>query len=84
MARSSMFSIPLVRELALVLVVKLIIIFTLKLTFFSDPVDMGNAERVMSRQLGLSSESEVGSGIRGQNPLPADSELNLKMEYHHD
>ena len=71
--RRPLFSIPLVRELAMVLLVKLVIIFVLKHAYFSEPVDMTDAESVISRQLGILPENASAT------PLYSDS-LLLKSE----
>jgi len=49
-----LFSIPLVRELTAVLIIKLILIFSIKSVFFSDPVDMSNPQESVSQKFGLS------------------------------
>ena len=54
--RSSIFGIPLVRELAWVLVIKLVVIFVIKWQFFSDPVDMSEPTSVISEQLGITAQ----------------------------
>lgn len=48
-----LFSIPLIRELTLVLVIKLVVIFAIKQAYFSEPLDMTQAETVIARQLGV-------------------------------
>lgn len=54
----SMFKIPLVREITLVLVIKLAVVFLIKWSFFSDPVDMENGPDVMTQHLGVDFVSE--------------------------
>lgn len=48
MPSNSMWKIPLVRELAVVLAIKLVVIFTIKYLYFSDPVEV-DAERLFDR-----------------------------------
>lgn len=64
--RKPLFSIPLIRELTLVLIIKLVIIFTIKSLYFSDPVDISDPDLSISRQFGLESVS----------PEPASSEVS--------
>lgn len=54
MAKKSLFSVPLVRELMVVLLIKLVLIFTIRIFWFSDPVDMTNPQDAVSQQFGLS------------------------------
>ncbi|MCD8523001.1 MAG: hypothetical protein LRY66_00835 [Saccharospirillaceae bacterium] len=54
MAKKSVFSIPLVRELTVVLLIKLMLVFTIKVIWFSEPVDMTNPQDAVSQQFGLS------------------------------
>ncbi|MCB2388100.1 MULTISPECIES: cytochrome oxidase putative small subunit CydP [Thalassolituus] len=54
MAKKSLFSVPLVRELMVVLLIKLVLIFAIRIFWFSDPVDMTNPQDAVSQQLGLS------------------------------
>lgn len=49
----SIFSIPLAREIAIVLLLKIIVLLAIKWAFFSDPVDMAEPQNNISRQLGL-------------------------------
>ena len=51
--RRSLFSRPLIRELAAVLVIKLALIFAIKTVFFSDPVDMSDPQDAITQQFGL-------------------------------
>ena len=51
--KRSLFSFPLVRELSVVLVIKLALIFVIKSAFFSDPVDMSDPQDAVSQQFGL-------------------------------
>ncbi|AZZ94269.1 MULTISPECIES: cytochrome oxidase putative small subunit CydP [unclassified Hahella] len=51
--RKSIFSIPLVRELSLFLLLKLILIFAIKAAYFSDPVDLSHPEESISKQFGV-------------------------------
>jgi hypothetical protein len=55
--RKPLFSIPLVRELTLVLIIKLVVIFTIKSLYFSDPINISSPELSISRQFGLESVS---------------------------
>ncbi|WP_430461247.1 cytochrome oxidase putative small subunit CydP [Thalassolituus sp. LLYu03] len=59
--RRSVFSIPLVRELAAVLVIKLALIFVIKALFFSDPVELTDPQDAVAQQLGLSSQTSFQS-----------------------
>ncbi|MCT7360019.1 MAG: hypothetical protein COB09_13840 [Thalassobium sp.] len=54
MAKKSLFSVPLVRELMVVLVIKLMLIFAIKIIWFSEPVDMTNPQDAVSQQFGFS------------------------------
>ncbi|MAY14171.1 MULTISPECIES: cytochrome oxidase putative small subunit CydP [unclassified Thalassolituus] len=54
MAKKSLFSVPLVRELMVVLLIKLVLIFAIRIFWFSDPVDMTNPQDAVSQQFGLS------------------------------
>lgn len=49
----SVFSIPLVREITVVLLVKLVVIFFIKWQFFSDPVDLTQADNSVEQHMGL-------------------------------
>ena len=49
----SIFKIPLVREIAIVLVIKLVVIFAIKWQFFSDPVDLTQANNSVEQRMGL-------------------------------
>lgn len=55
-----LFRIPLVRELALVLFIKLMLIFLIRFLFFSDPVRLDEPDQDIARQWGMSL-SETGS-----------------------
>jgi len=57
-SEQSIFKIPLVREITLVLVMKLAVVFLIKWSFFSDPVDMDNAPDVISQHFGMDAVSE--------------------------
>jgi len=48
MRNDSMWKIPLVRELAVVLVIKLAVLFTIKSLYFSDPVKV-DADKLLNR-----------------------------------
>tara|TARA_B100001063_G_C16284494_1_gene320758 strand:+ start:193 stop:411 length:219 start_codon:yes stop_codon:yes gene_type:complete len=54
----SIFKIPLIREITLVLVIKLVLVFVIKWSFFSDPVDMQNPQEVLDKHIGVESLSE--------------------------
>jgi hypothetical protein len=49
----SIFKIPLVREITVVLLIKLAVIFVIKWQFFSDPVDLTQANNSVEQQMGL-------------------------------
>ncbi|MFY0640752.1 MAG: hypothetical protein JXR16_06870 [Bermanella sp.] len=49
----SIFKIPLVREITIVLLIKLVVIFAIKWQFFSDPVDLTQANNSVEQQMGL-------------------------------
>lgn len=49
----SIFKIPLVREITIVLLIKLVVIFAIKWQFFSDPVDLTQANTSIEAQMGL-------------------------------
>jgi len=49
----SIFTIPLVREITLVLLIKLALVMAIKWQFFSDPVDMSEPNKVMEQHMGL-------------------------------
>jgi hypothetical protein len=49
----SIFKIPLVREITVVLLIKLAVIFAIKWQFFSDPVDLTQASNSVEAQMGL-------------------------------
>ena len=51
--QSSIFQIPLIREITIVLVIKLALVFVIKWSFFSEPVDMTNAQTVLNQHLGV-------------------------------
>ena len=51
--RVAVFSIPLVRELSAVLLLKLVVILGIKALWFSEPVDMSQAEAAITNKLGL-------------------------------
>ncbi|WNO10770.1 cytochrome oxidase putative small subunit CydP [Teredinibacter sp. KSP-S5-2] len=60
-AQSSIFAIPLVREISLVLIVKLIAIVVIRWLFFSQPVDLGNSEQGIDQHFGLGEQSPVSA-----------------------
>ena len=49
----SIFSIPLVREITIVLILKLVVIFSIKAMFFSSPVDLKESETSVESHFGL-------------------------------
>jgi len=51
--QKSIFTIPLIREVTVVLVIKLAIIFWIKHEFFSNPVDLTQAETSVESHMGL-------------------------------
>ncbi|WP_283788519.1 cytochrome oxidase putative small subunit CydP [Bermanella sp. WJH001] len=51
--QQSIFKIPLVREITLVLLIKLVVIFMIKWQFFSDPVDLTQANNSVEQHMGL-------------------------------
>ncbi|MFK4753176.1 hypothetical protein [Oceanobacter antarcticus] len=53
---SSLWSKPIVRDLALILVLKLALIFTLRALFFSQPVDLSDPQAALLQQLGNGEE----------------------------
>ncbi len=57
MAKKSLFSVPLVRELMVVLLIKLVLIFAIRIVWFSDPVDMTNPQDAVAQQFGLSTNT---------------------------
>ncbi|GAB2190806.1 cytochrome oxidase putative small subunit CydP [Sessilibacter sp. MAH2] len=59
MFKNSWLTQPLVKELAVVLVIKLVVIFAIKWMFFSDPVDVKSQELGIESHLGIDkSESQ--------------------------
>ena len=50
----SIFKIPLIREITVVLIIKLILIFFIKWQFFSDPVDLTQPSNSVEQHMGLS------------------------------
>jgi len=49
----SIFTIPLIREITVVLLIKLAVIFWIKHEFFSNPVDLTQAETSVESHMGL-------------------------------
>tara|TARA_Y100001949_G_C15974614_1_gene325499 strand:+ start:1479 stop:1730 length:252 start_codon:yes stop_codon:yes gene_type:complete len=49
----SLFQIPLIRELIIVLLIKLVLIFAIRFTFFSDPVELNDPHTDIAQQLGV-------------------------------
>lgn len=56
--RQSVFRIPLVREITVVLLIKLAVIFVIKWQFFSDPVDITQADSTVEQHMGLSNSKK--------------------------
>lgn len=52
-----MFKIPLIRELGIVLLVKLIVIFSIKAAFFSNPVDLTHPDLLLEKHMGLATQT---------------------------
>jgi hypothetical protein len=55
------FSIPLIREITLVLIIKIIIIFTIKYFYFSDPVVFNEAHlfgEITSQEISLQNHNK--------------------------
>ena len=63
----SLLQIPLVRELAFVLVLKLVLILSIRAVFFSDPVALDEPHTDIARQLGVCTSDADCSGA---NPVP--------------
>ena len=57
-SEQSIFKIPLIREITVVLVIKLALVFFIKWNFFSEPVDMHDAPKVLTQHFGVDSRSE--------------------------
>lgn len=51
--RSSLFSIPLLREISFALLIKLIAIAVIAWAFFSDPLDLNNPSTSVEQHFGL-------------------------------
>lgn len=56
---TSIFQIPLVREITIVLLIKLVVIFIIKWQFFSDPVDLTQENNSVEQHMGLSSSKNT-------------------------
>lgn len=64
-------TLPLVKELIVVLVVKLAVIFWIKTTYFSDPVDIRDAEQGIEARFGIAQKTdsqEASSVLMHSNP----------------
>jgi hypothetical protein len=57
-SEQKIFNIPLVRELTVVLVIKLLVVFLIKWSFFSDPIDMQDGSNVMTQHFGVENVPE--------------------------
>jgi len=55
----SMFSIPLVREITFVLLIKLAVIMVIKWQFFSEPVDMSEPKKILEQHMGLTKKTSA-------------------------
>ena len=57
-SEQSIFRIPLVREITLVLVIKLALVLLIKWSFFADPVVLDDGSDVISQHFGMDAVSE--------------------------
>lgn len=76
-----LFRIPLIRELALVLFIKLMLIVLIRTLFFSDPVRLEEPEQDIARQLGISFPETANNASRA---LPESVTIASQQEDHHD
>lgn len=69
LSKQSIFRIPLVREIAIILVIKLVVIFTIKHFFFSNPVDMSNPEQKLMQKFGIAQPDLAPQNIKYLNDM---------------
>lgn len=69
LSKQSIFRIPLVREIAIILVIKLIVIFSIKHCFFSNPVDMSNPEQKLMQKFGMAQPSSAQHNTQNLNDM---------------
>lgn len=83
LTRKPLFQIPLIRELILVLLIKLALIVVIRWLFFSDPVTLNNPHTDIARQLGVCSSDEQCTSTSSSSNTYSVTNAS-QQEDHHD